>query len=146
MESEPKRSGDEEFTLVYPKHKFSPKDLLLFVEMKGFSADLEDLSLTVEDLSVCQLIIMTDPPGCGEIPDTGGLRYVAMSRRKAPKGQPKTVYVYYAYFEEYGVALLVFASSAPIEFSNEQREAIALTLAEQSVQFSNGPVRFKNNP
>ncbi len=116
---------------AYPRHRFSPEDLLNFIESSEYTAQWAALGLDDEnDEWSLELCIMVQPQGDEEIEGTGGLR---RHRHffECPRNV-KCVTVYYAYFEEYGVIYLncLDEQGATIDFSSEQRAAIKVKMGE----------------
>ncbi len=112
-------------TLSYPRHRFSPQDLLNFIESREFTAQWTALGLDDEDdLWHLQLCVMARPRGDEEIEGVGGLyrhRHFVQGRKDV-----KYVTVYYGYFEDYGVVYLscVDERAEKLAFSPEERSAI----------------------
>lgn len=98
----------ETYTVEYPNHYFKPKELLTFVLMKGFDDDWQDLGMSDRDLAAIQVIIMAAPKGNELIQGTGGLRKLRYASSSS-SGRRKPIRVCYAYFEEFGQALLIVA-------------------------------------
>ena len=49
-------------TLVYPKHRLNPRELLIFTELSGFIDDWKDLGFDIDfDLLALQVEIMANP-------------------------------------------------------------------------------------
>ena len=95
----------------YPEHAFSdPKDILVFIEMEGFTDDWKSLGLDDEnDLSALQISIMLDPKGSPIIQGTGGLRKMRFSPPEFNAGKSSSFRVCYSYFQELGIVLFVTA-------------------------------------
>lgn len=135
------------FNLKYPKHRFSPHDLLSFIETPEFSDDWERLGFdVVDDLHALQIMLMANPRCGTDVVGTGGLRQM-MFVRIASESNPALPagYVCYVYFEEFGIVLLVSASRMLAELNLAQREEVRALIDEQEKEFSRGPVRFRND-
>jgi hypothetical protein len=93
----------------YPKHAFSPEDLLTFIELEGFSDDWADLELDDEDLEALQISIMMLPRGSPIVQGTGGLRKARFAPERWKTGKRGAARVGYVYLDQFGVVLLVLA-------------------------------------
>jgi hypothetical protein len=95
----------KKMTLVYPRHRFSPEELLDFIEHQQFTAHWDSLGLNDdEDLSSLQLCIMANPRGDEAIEGVDYLhRHEHFFHHDAAV---KAVTVYYAFFKDYGIAYL----------------------------------------
>jgi hypothetical protein len=97
--------------LKEPQHPLTPNDLLHFVEMDGFWDDWQDLGLGDEELLELQLTIMAGGKNAPVIPGTGGLRKLRFAPQSWHIGKSGALRVCFAYFERYGVVLLVVTYS-----------------------------------
>lgn len=117
-------------TLTYPKHLFTPEDLLHFIESKSFSTTWDAQKLDLEDdLTSLQVCIMANPRGDREVVGCGGLR---VHRHTFGDWSDKAdVVTYYAFFEDYGVAYLVYLEFEEVDkgFTDEHRAAIRRSLS-----------------
>lgn len=128
---ESRRCTEKKLTLEYPKHRFTPEDLLHFIESTEFTGTWAVMGLDdEEDLESLQLCIMANPKG-DLIPGTGGLRKHdhAFGEWADDKGE---ITVYYGYFEDYGIVYLVCVeeSGGDLAFSQEERGAIRESLVK----------------
>ncbi len=132
-------------TLTYPKHAFSPEDLLHFVELTEFTQAWDSLGLDDEDdLLALQLMIMTAPKKAPVIKGTGGLRKLRFAPAKWNTGVSGAARVCYVYFEEFGIVLLVIAYSKgeADDLSDAGKRAIRkLILETTSYLKKRGPIR-----
>jgi hypothetical protein len=130
-------------TLTYPKHWFDPEDWLTFIEMDGFRDDWHDLSLTDDDLELLQVMIMTAPKQAPAIPQTGGLRKIRFAPPRSSKGKRGGVRVLYAYFQEFGIALLAaaYGKSEQDNIPAGHRKLYRDLLARQRIVFASRTVR-----
>jgi hypothetical protein len=114
---------------AYPRHRFSPEDLLNFIESREYTKQWSALGLDDEnDEWSLELCMMVQPHGDEEIEGTGGLR-----RHRHFFDDPhkvECVTVYYAYFEDYGVIYLscLDEQGETVTFSLEERAAIRMEL------------------
>lgn len=116
-------------TFTYPKHRFQPEDLLHFIESSSFTESWAAAGLDDEDdLTSLQLCIMANPYGDEVISGTGGLIRHCHSFDWA--SDKRTVDVYYAYFEDYGIVYLdcLDELAEGIVFSKLQRAQIRESL------------------
>lgn len=101
------KPGSSQIALKYPKHAFSPEDLLDFIELPQFTARWEKLDLDDEnDLCMLQLFVMADPKGSPPIEGTNGIRKFRFAPARWNVGKSGAARVLYVYFEEFGVVLL----------------------------------------
>ena len=106
-------------TLQYPQHAFNPEDLLHFIELDGFSDDWKDLGLDDEALTALQLAIMAEGKNAPVISGTGGVRKLRFAPDSWHTGKSGAARICFAYFEEYGIVLLVAA------YSKNEHDAIS---------------------
>lgn len=132
----------ESQTVIYPKHHFNdPKDLLVFLEMLGFSEEWERLGLDDErDLTALQIAIMLNPLGHPVIPGTGGLRKLRFSPPGRNQGKRGSFRVCYAYFEDLGIVILVvvYSKSEIDDLSERAKRIIRAELDQQKNLLSEG--------
>lgn len=94
--------------LVYPGHQFAPEDLLNFIELDWFTRSWKELGLDDEKaLAALQILIMCDPHSAPVIRGAGGLRKMRYAPPGWEIGKRGALRVCYAYFEKYGIVLLV---------------------------------------
>jgi hypothetical protein len=84
-----------------------PEDVLIFVELHGFSDDLKRLDLNDDDLHALQVLIMVDPHRAPVIAGTGGLRKLRFAPARWRTGKSGAARVCYVYLEEWKTVLLV---------------------------------------
>jgi hypothetical protein len=89
--------------------KQSPEKLYSFIESYVFQPAWRACGLSDPDLWELQDVIMTNPKGHPVMKGTGGLRKVRFSPAKSKRGKSGSHRVCYAYFEEFGIILLVTA-------------------------------------
>lgn len=126
------RCVQKKITLAYPQHKFTPEDLIHFIESSEFTATWTAMGLDDEnDLTSIQLCIMAHPKGDALIPGTGGLRKHHHSFGDWAINK-SDVTVYYAYYEMYGIVYLACVDEAAeeIEFEADEKAAIRESLIE----------------
>jgi hypothetical protein len=85
----------------------SPEGLFRFVEIEPFPRLWSNLNLEDEDLQSLQIHIMAAPTSHPVIPGSKGLRKLRFSRPRSRTGRSGSFRVYYAFFEEYGIVLLM---------------------------------------
>jgi hypothetical protein len=85
----------------------SPEELFRFVEIEPFPRLWSNLDLEDEDLQSLQILIMAAPTAHPVIPGSKGLRKLRFSRPGSKTGKSGSFRVYYAYFDEYGIVLLM---------------------------------------
>lgn len=103
MHNEPIR---EHHSLVYPRDRFDPKDLLNFVQLHGFTESFKDLELTDDEQRELEVVLMTDPTISPVIRGTGGMRELKCG---VPHKGPGSLHlsIFYAYFPEKEEIVLV---------------------------------------
>lgn len=125
----------QRMTLAYPQHRFTPEDLLHFIESTEFSEGWDELGLDDEDdLASLQLCIMAHPAGDRLIEGTNGLR---LHTHKLWSANKREVTVYYAYFEDFGIVYLVCVdghAERNLAFSDEQRAGFRAVLNRVQVE------------
>jgi hypothetical protein len=65
------------------RHRIRPEDVVIFVELDGFTNDWQDRRLSDDDLHALQLAIMEKPKGAPVLPGTGGLRKIRYAPLKS---------------------------------------------------------------
>ena len=86
---------------------FRPQDWLRFVEIEPFPRLWASFKLTDEDLRALQTAIMALPQNAAVIPGGGGLRKLRFSKTNSDKGKSGSYRVYYVYFPDYSIVLLM---------------------------------------
>lgn len=121
-----RKSERQVHTLIYPKHRLRPVDVLTFIEMTGFSDDWHDLGLTDWDLQHLQIMMMAKPTTGRVVKETGGLRKLRFTSPKWKIGKRGAVRVCYVYFEAYSVVLLVaaFGKTEKANLTPKEKEVI----------------------
>jgi mRNA-degrading endonuclease RelE of RelBE toxin-antitoxin system len=84
---------------------------ICFIETRRFTSRLEALNLTVDDLIRLQDNIGSAPTANPVVPGTGGLRKTRFASLAGKRGKRGGFRVGYAYFEEFGVVVLVLVYS-----------------------------------
>lgn len=132
----------EQATLIYPKHRLKPEEVLDFIEMEGFAEDWEHLGLNDTDLAALQVCIMSMPTGSPIIAGTGGLRKARFAPKHWGTGKRGAARICYVYFKEYSMALLVKAYSKKDQgnLSGAQRVAIRAVLQVIKRELALGPI------
>jgi hypothetical protein len=123
-----------------PHHWIRPEDIVVFVELDGFTDDWYGLRLSDADLHALQLTIMANPKAAPVVPGSGRLRKTRYAPLKSGKGKSGAVRVCYVYLEEYAVVLLVLAYSKKEkdELSNPEKKAIKKLIHEIEEEFAQG--------
>jgi hypothetical protein len=96
----------EQITVVHPA-SLRPEDFLRFVEIDPFPRLWSELKLGDESLQALQVGIMASPSAYPVVPGAGGLRKLRFSKPGSDSGKRGSFRVYYTYFEEYGIVLLL---------------------------------------
>ena len=96
-----------EYHLEYPSHLFEPEDYLSFLEPRAFLNAWKRCGLDDRDLAALQIAIMIDPKGHPVVKNTGGLRKIRFSPGGSSSGKSSAFRACYAYFEEYGIVLML---------------------------------------
>lgn len=121
--------------LHYSPREMDPADLLQFIEARPFTRRWGDLGLTDQDLRALQICIMANPKAMPVVKGTGGLRKGRFAPYTSDAGKSGGLRVCYAYFEEFGVVLLVvvYAKSEADDIPESHKPAYKrlLTEAEQ---------------
>ena len=104
----------------------SRKDLLTFIEARGFTDAWARLKLGVEALLELQLAILRNAKAGDVIQGTGGLRKLRFAPSRWRTGKSGALRVLYVYFEEFGIVLLTFVYSKKetADFSAAQKRSI----------------------
>ena len=105
-----RKASKQRYTLLYPRHAFSPEDLLDFLELPVFTKRWEALGLNDDDdLSALQLFIMAAPRKAKPIKGTARIRKIRFAPQRWHSGKSGAARVLYVYFQEYGLVLLCLA-------------------------------------
>jgi hypothetical protein len=117
-----------------------PEDVVVFVELDGFTDDWHRLRLSDDDLHALQLAIMAKPQGAPVVSGTGRLRKIRYAPLKLGKGKSGGTRVCYVSFEEYSVVLLVLAypKNEKDDLSNSEKMAIKKLIEEIEEEFAKG--------
>lgn len=97
----------EEVTIRYATHEFKPLEMLDFIQLDGFEKGWRRLRLTEDDMKALRTLIAAAPAVPPVVKGTGGLRKIRFKDPKSNRGKSGGYRVCYAYFEAYGVALLM---------------------------------------
>jgi hypothetical protein len=89
----------------------NPVRLLWFVQVDQFVSAWKKLSLIDEDLRALEFQIIGDPTGAPVVAGTGGVRKLRFAPPRWKRGSRGSLRVYYAYFDRYGLVLLVMVHS-----------------------------------
>ena len=84
-----------------------PQDFLRFVEIEPFPRMWSGLKLEDEDLRALQTLVMAMPRDAAVMRGSGGLRKIRFSKNHSDQGKSGSFRVYYVYFPEYGIVLLM---------------------------------------
>lgn len=127
-------------TLVYPKHRFNPEDLLTFIEMHGFTDDWRALGMDDDDLQALQVVMMATPRQGKVVAGTGGLRKLRFAPEKSNRGKSGGCRVCYVYFEEHHIVLLVvvYSKSEQDDLSPEDKATIKKLIDRQQKALDDG--------
>ena len=138
-----KKPWHRKHTLVYPKHAFSPEDLLGFLELSPFTEGWKELELTDDDLEALQVMIMLRPKGHPVVPGTGKMRKLRFAPARWKTGKSGAARVGYAYLEERGIILLLIAYSKDEkdDLSPAEKKAIRLLIARVEKEFESGVIK-----
>ena len=94
-------------TLRYASHEFEPVEMMDFIQLDGFKRSWQRLKLTEEDLWVLRTMIAAAPLLPPVVPGTGGLRKIRFKDPKSNRGKSGGYRVCYAYFNGFGIVLLM---------------------------------------
>jgi hypothetical protein len=136
-----KKPSREKRRLRYPDGLFSPKDWLRFVQLTPFERAWKELKLDDTALRALEISIMADPTAPPVEPDTGGLRKLRFAPAKWGTGKSGAARIYYVYFADKGLILLVHAyrKTRAESLSKQERNAIRKLIDETQRLFDNGP-------
>lgn len=136
-----KKPSQEKRSLRYPDRRLSPKDWLRFVQLAPFERAWKALRLDDGALRALEISIMADPTTAPVEPDTGGLRKLRFAPAIWGTGKRGAARIYYVYFAEKGLVLLVHAYRKTREeaLSKQERHAIRKLIDETQRLFENGP-------
>ena len=128
--------------LVYPQHVFKPKEFLRFIELRSFSEGWDDLGLNDEDLSALQILIMLNPLGPPVVRGSGGLRKIRFAPARWRTGKSGAARIGYAYFKEYGAALLIiaYAKGEKEDLTADERKTIRRLIERVKGEFASGVI------
>jgi hypothetical protein len=120
-----------------------PEDFLRFVEIEPFPRLWADTKLEDRDLQILQIGIMAGPKDHPVIPGSNGLRKLRFSTPQSHAGKRGAYRVYYAYFEEYGIVLLmaILAKNRQSDLTQADLKAIAQLLSRAKNLLDKGVIR-----
>jgi len=120
----------------------SAEKLYSFVESYVFQPPWRACGLSDFDLWDLQNVIMTNPKGHPVMKGTGGLRKMRFSPAKSNRGKSGSYRVCYAYFEEFGVILLVTAypKNKKDDLSDVARRAVQKLIERHRRSLGRGPI------
>ena len=84
-----------------------PEDFLRFVEIEPFPKLWSRQGLEDRDLQALQMTIIAAPSAHPVMPGSSGLRKLRFSRPGSGSGKRGSYRVYYAYFQDFGIVLLM---------------------------------------
>jgi hypothetical protein len=122
------------------RHRIRPEDVVVFVELDGFTDDWRGMKLLDDDLHALQLAIMAKPKGAPVIEGTSRLRKIRYAPLRSGKGKSGGNRVCYVYFEEYSVVLLVLAypKNEKDDLSDAEKKAIKKLIENIEDEFAKG--------
>lgn len=137
-----KASRSEKAVLRYPKHQFTPADVLDFIQLKSFASDWKVLKLDKNDLAALRIIIMCAPSGPPVVKGTGGLRKIRFSPPASHRGKSAGVRVCYALYQEHSIVLLVMAygKNRKENLTAAEKNEIRAMLQEIKKELDLGPI------
>jgi hypothetical protein len=109
-----------------------PEALLRFVEIEPFPRHWSKQGLDDGDLQSLQIAIMAAPASHPIIPGSNGLRKLRFSRPGSHSGKRGSYRVYYAYFEGFGIVLLmaILAKNERSDLSKADLKVMASILGQ----------------
>jgi len=127
--------------LQYPGGLLDPEELLSFIESSVFRRAWKECGLNDDDLFELQLLLATGPKSGRVVAGTGGLRKARFSPTGSTRGKSGSHRVCYAYYEEFGIILLVtvYPKNRQDDLSSAARKAIRGMLEEQRRLLRRGP-------
>lgn len=125
---------------LHPRHKIRPEDVVVFIELDGFTDDWQRLKFSDDDLHALQLAIMAKPKGAPVVSGTGRLRKIRYAPLKSGKGKSGGARICYVYFEEYSVVVLVLAypKNEKDDLSSAEKQVIKKLIAKIEEEFAKG--------
>ena len=130
-------------TVVYPEHRFSPEDLMGFIQSSHFSRNWDAFGLSDTDLQALEIAIMADPKAHPVVAGTGGLRKLRMADASSSKGKRGGYRVGYVYFEKVSVVflLVVYPKNQTANMSKKEKTACKKLITEIERTISEGSFR-----
>ena len=126
-------------------HSFSfrTEDWLRFVQIDPFPRLWAKLRLTDEDLRALEIDILASPSVSPVNPGCGGLRKLRFSTRDKKRGKSGSYRVFYVYFPEYGIVLLmaILARSDKADLTQADKNALAQVISEIKHLLDRGVIR-----
>jgi hypothetical protein len=121
----------EQFSLIHSA-TIRPEDFLRFVEIEPFPRLWADTKLEDQDLQILQIGIMAGPTDHPVIPGS-----------KNNTGKRGAFRVYYSYFEDYGIVLLmaILAKNRQSDLTKADIHALAQVLARAKILLDKGVIR-----
>jgi hypothetical protein len=132
----------EQFSMIHFT-TIRPQDFLRFVEIEPFPQLWADTKLEDPDLQILQIGIMAGPTDHPVIPGSNGLRKLRFSTPKNNAGKRGGYRVYYSYFEEYGIVLLmaIIAKNRQGDLTKADIHALAQVLTRAKFLLDKGVIR-----
>src|SRR5262245_50552389 len=104
-----------------------PQDWLRFVQIPPFPNQWDRLRLNDEDMRGLEVCLMAGPTTGAMVPGTNGLRKCRYSSSRSGRGKSGSYRVYYVYFAEHGIVMLmaIISKSEKSDLTKADRNALA---------------------
>jgi mRNA-degrading endonuclease RelE of RelBE toxin-antitoxin system len=121
----------------------SPEDWLRFVLIPPFERQWEQIGLDEEALRLLEISIMVSPRQGAVVQGAGGVRKLRFTPSDSNKGKRGGYRVFYAYFPDHGVVLLlaVIAKSVQSDLNMADRAALARIIRRIEGAMERGDIR-----
>jgi hypothetical protein len=129
-------------TLRYPRHALEPEDMLDFVQLPGFDRDWKKLGLSSDDLFALRVAITSNPTCAPVISGTGGVRKVRFAPIGSNRGKSGGARVWYAYFPEVSMVLLLaaYSKNRKQDLTPVERRNIRRAVKDVQEELERGPI------
>jgi hypothetical protein len=120
-----------------------PEEWLRFIQIDPFPGQWAKLKLADDDLRAIEMGIMVAPSGSPVVPGTNGLRKMRIAMPGSNRGKRGSYRVYYVYFQEYGMVLLmaILAKNDREDLKKSDKNALSQVITRLKQLLEAGAIR-----